>query len=326
MKYYNNILETIGNTPLVRLNSITKGLKPTILAKVEYFNPGGSVKDRIGIRMIEDAEKKGLLKKGGTIIEPTSGNTGVGLALVAAMRGYKTIFVMPDKMSKEKINLLEAYGAEVVITPTNVQPDSPESNMSVAKRLSKEIDGAFMPMQYFNEINPLAHYETTGPEIWRDTDGKVDYFVAGMGTGGTISGVAKYLKEKNPKIKIIGADPEGSMYHHTFYKTNGPIHSYKVEGIGEDFMPSTIDLKLVDEIITVDDKHAFLMARRLARKEGLLVGGSSGAAVYAALEVAKKINENKVIVVLLPDTGRNYISKIYSDEWMRENGFIEVEK
>lgn len=326
MKYHNNILETIGNTPLVKLNYVTKELKPTILAKVEYFNPGGSVKDRIGIRMIEDAEKKGLLKKGGTIIEPTSGNTGVGLALVAATRGYKTIFVMPDKMSKEKIDLLEAYGAEVVITPTKVAPDSPESNISVAKRLAKEIPGAFMPMQYFNEINPLAHYETTGPEIWRDTDGKIDFFVAGMGTGGTITGVARYLKEKNPKIKIIGVDAEGSMYHHAFYKTEGQVHSYKVEGIGEDFMPSTIDLKLVDDIITVDDKHAFLMARRLARKEGLLVGGSSGAAVAASLEIAKKLEKDKILVVLLPDTGRNYISKIYSDDWMRENGFIEVEK
>lgn len=322
MRYYNNIIETIGNTPLVRLNSVTKGLKPTILAKVEYFNPGGSVKDRIGIRMVEDAEKKGLLKKGGTIVEPTSGNTGVGLALVAAMRGYKTIFVMPDKMSKEKIALLKAYGAEVVITPTNVAPDSPESNISVAKRLSQEIPGAFMPMQYFNKANPDAHYETTAPEIWRDTDGKLDAFVAGMGTGGTITGIARYLKEKNPKIRIIGADAEGSMYHHKFYKTEGAVHSYKVEGIGEDFMPGTIDLGLVDDIVTVCDRGAFYMARRLAREEGILAGGSSGAAVLAAVETAKKM-DGGVIVVLLPDTGRNYLSKIFSDDWMKENNFVE---
>ncbi|MBV8087505.1 MAG: cystathionine beta-synthase, partial [Chloroflexi bacterium] len=317
MQVYNNVLELIGNTPLVKLNSVTAGIKATVLAKAEFLNPGGSVKDRIGIRMIADAERRGLLKPGGTIVEPTSGNTGVGLALVAALRGYRTVFVMPDKMSEEKIRLLRAFGAEVVITPTAVPKDSPESYYSVADRLSREIPGAFQPNQYANMMNPQAHYETTGPEIWEQTHGQVDVFVAGMGTGGTISGVARYLKERNPMVKIVGADPEGSLY------SSPTDHPYKVEGIGEDFIPATIDLALVDEIVQVTDKECFQWTRRLAREEGLLVGGSSGAALAAALRVAQRLPAGKVVVVLLPDSGRSYLSKIFSDDWMRENGFLE---
>lgn len=322
-RVYNNILETIGNTPLVRLNRITNGIKATILAKLEFLNPGGSVKDRIGISMIKAAENQGLIKPGYTIIEPTSGNTGIGLALAAAVKGYNMIFTIPDKMSKEKIDLLKAFGAKVIITPTNVSPDDPKSYTKVAERLSKEIPNSFVPNQYFNPANPEIHYRTTGPEIWEQTEGKIDILVAGMGTGGTITGTAKYLKEKNPHIKIIGVDPEGSMFHHEFYGTNGEIHTYKVEGIGEDFMPSTLNLNLIDEIVTVNDKDAFLTARKLAKEEGILAGGSSGAAVFAALEVARKLDEEKIIVVILPDTGRNYLNKFYSDEWMMEQGFIE---
>ena len=318
MRYYRSVVETIGNTPLIRLNKVTEGIRPLVLAKAECFNPGGSVKDRIGLGMIEDAERRGLLKPGGTIVEPTSGNTGVGLAIVAALKGYKTIFVMPDKMSAEKIRLLKAYGAEVIVTPTAVPRESPESYYSVAERLSREIPGAFQPNQYFNMKNPEAHYRTTGPEIWRDTAGRVTHFVAGMGTGGTISGVAKYLKEQNPNVEIIGIDPEGSIY------SGDTPRPYKVEGIGEDFMPGTMDMGLVDRIVRVSDRDAFLMARRLAREEGLLVGGSSGAAVHGALKVATELSENDVMVVLLPDTGRNYLSKMFSDEWMRANGFIET--
>lgn len=319
MKYANNVIEMIGNTPLVKLNSVTKGLKPIILAKVEYMNPGGSVKDRIGINMIEDAEKRGLLKPGGTIVEPTSGNTGVGLAMAAAIRGYKCVFVMPDKMSQEKIRLLRAYGAEVVVTPTNVEPESPESYYSVSSRLAKEIPNAYKPDQYQNMKNPETHYLTTGPEIWEQTEGKIDVFVAGMGTGGTISGVAKYLKEKNPNIQIVGADPYGSLYSGTEAKP------YKIEGIGEDFIPGTMNLSIVDDIVTVYDKESMLMTRRMAREEGLLVGGSCGAAVVGALRYVEKMNldESKVVVVLLPDSGRSYLSKTFSDEWMRENGFFE---
>jgi cystathionine beta-synthase len=314
---YENILDLIGNTPLVRMPKITRGLKPTVLAKLEMLNPGGSVKDRIGIRMIEEAEKRGLLKKGGTIIEPTSGNTGVGLAIAAAIKGYKAVFVMPDKMSQEKISLLKAYGAEVVITPTAVPRESPESYYSVADRLAREIPGGFQPNQYFNPMNPQTHYETTGPELWKQTAGKIDYFVAGVGTGGTISGVARYLKEQNPEIRIVGVDPEGSLY------TQDQARPYKIEGIGEDFIPGTVDLKLIDEWVTVGDRDAFLMARRCVREEGILVGGSCGAALVGALEVAKKLDETKVVVVLLPDSGRSYLSKIFNDAWMKDQGFTE---
>jgi cystathionine beta-synthase len=315
VKYSESILDLVGNTPLVRLQKVAAGFKPTILAKLEQLNPGGSVKDRIGLTMIEEAERTGQLKPGGTIIEPTSGNTGHGLAMVAAIKGYKMIFVMPDKMSAEKISLLKAYGADVVVCPTNVERDSPQSYYSVAERLSREIPGAFQPNQYFNPRNPEAHYRTTGPEIWEQTDGGIDYFVTGMGTGGTITGVAKYLKERKPEVQIVGADPEGSLY-------SGPIAPYKVEGVGEDFMPGTMDIKMVDRIIQVTDKQSFIATRRLAREEGILVGGSSGMALHAALEVARECGPDEVIVVLFPDTGRNYLSKFFSDEWMRQNGYL----
>jgi cystathionine beta-synthase len=315
VKYYESILDLVGNTPLVRLHKMAAGVKPVILAKLEQLNPGGSVKDRIGLTMIEEAERTGQLKPGGTIIEPTSGNTGHGLAMVAAIKGYKMVFVMPDKMSAEKISLLKAYGADVVVCPTNVERNSPQSYYSVADRLAREIPGAFQPNQYFNPRNPEAHYRTTGPEIWEQTEGRVDHFVAGMGTGGTISGVAKYLKERKPEVQIVGADPEGSLY-------SGPIAPYKVEGVGEDFMPGTMDIKKVDRIIQVTDKESFVTARRLAREEGILVGGSSGMALHAALVVARDCGPDDVIVVLFPDTGRNYLSKFFNDEWMRQNGYL----
>lgn len=324
MKIRDNVLETIGNTPLVKLNNITNGIKAKIYVKLEFLNPGGSVKDRIGIKMIEDAERKGLLKPGGTIVESTSGNTGMGLALVAAVKGYKVIFTIPDKMSPEKINLLKVFGAKVIITPTAVSPDHPNNYVKVAEKITKELPDAFMPHQYFNPANPEIHYKTTGPEIWEQTGGNIDVFVAGMGTGGTISGTGKYLKEMNPNIKIVGADPEGSMYHHEFYNSHGEIHPYKVEGIGEDFMPSTYNPKVIDEIEVVSDKDAFLTARRLATEEGIFVGGSSGAAVFVALHVARKLDKDQNVVIILPDTGRNYMTTIYSDEWMSEHGFIET--
>ena len=314
---FKDILEAIGKTPLIKLNRITKDIKSAIFVKAEFLNPGGSVKDRIGLRMIEAAEKEGLLKPGGTIIEATAGNTGVGLALVAAIKKYRCIFVMPDKMSQDKMNLLKAYGAEVVVTPTAVPPDSPESYNGVADRLAKEIPGAFRPNQFANQNNPRAHYVTTGPEIWEDSGGKVEVFVASMGTGGTISGTAKYLKEKNPHIVIVGADPEGSIL------SGDTPKSYKVEGIGEDFIPQTFNRQVVDEMIRVSDKESFNIARRLAREEGLLVGGSSGTAVAAALKYAQRLKKPQYMVVLLPDTGRNYLTKMYSDAWMQENGFWE---
>jgi len=316
MQYAETILDLVGQTPLMRLRRVIGNPKPVVLAKMEQLNPGGSVKDRIGLAMIEDAEKRGLLKPGGTIIEPTSGNTGHGLAIVAALRGYKTIFVMPDKMSAEKVALLRAYGAEVIICPTDVERESPRSYYSVADRLTREIPGAFQPNQYFNQRNPDAHYATTGPEVWEQTEGKVTVLVAGMGTGGTISGTGRYLKEKNPSIRIVGADPVGSLY-------SGSIAPYKVEGVGEDFMPETMDMTVVDQIVQVTDQESFVCARRLAREEGVLVGGSSGLAVHAADVVAADCDEDDVIVVMLADTGRNYLSKFFSDEWMRQNGFLE---
>ncbi len=326
MEYYENILEIIGNTPLVKLSKVTNGLKCLVLAKLEFLNPGGSVKDRIGVAMIDDAERKGVLKPGGTIVEPTSGNTGMGLALAACLRGYRVIFTMPDKMSEEKRRLLRALGGRVVITPTNVPPDSPENYYNVARRIARETPNAYMPDQYTNPNNPLIHYNTTGPEIWKQTEGKVDVVVIGMGTGGTITGVGKYLKEKNPQVKIVGVDPEGSIFYSRFYKKDKPIHPYKVEGIGEDFMPKTLEVDYVDEVVRVSDKDAFLTARRLAREEGLLVGGSSGAAMWATLQVTKNLPKDKVVVVIFPDTGRNYLSKMYSDEWMLELGYVEAEE
>lgn len=316
MKYKKNILEAIGHTPLIQLTKITKGLKPLILVKAEFFNPGGSVKDRPAIKMVEDAEKEGLLKPGYTIIEPTSGNTGVGIAQVAAVKGYHCILVMPDKMSEEKFSLMKAYGAEVVKVPT-VPTTSPESYNNVAQRLANEIHNAYMPNQFQNPKNPEAHYETTGPEIWEDTDGKVTHFFAGIGTGGTLSGIAKYLKEKNPKVKVIGVDPEGSIYSGNYSK------SYSIEGIGEDFIPRNVNMSLINSFERVSDKDAFETARKLAREEGILAGGSSGAAVCAALRYAKDLSEDDVVVVVLPDTGRGYLSKIYSDTWMKEMGYIE---
>lgn len=316
MRYHENVLESIGHTPLIRLSRVTDGLPVTMLAKVEYLNPGGSVKDRIGLAMIEDAEGRGALKPGGTIVEATAGNTGVGLALAAACKGYRCIFVMPDKMSEDKINLLKAYGAEVVITPTSVPPDSPESYNGVADRLAREILGAFRPNQFGNAKNPEAHYKSTGPEIWDDTEGKIDVFVAGMGTGGTISGTGKYLKERNPEVIVVGADPEGSIL------SGDSPRSYRVEGIGEDFIPSTFNRQVIDDMVRVSDAESFVMARRLAREEGLLVGGSSGTAVAGAVKYARRLEPGKVMVVLLPDSGRNYLTKIFSDHWMQENGYL----
>jgi cystathionine beta-synthase len=317
MEVYDSILGTIGNTPIVRLPKLNRGLKPTLLAKLEMFNPGNSVKDRIGIRMIEAAERKGLLKKGGTIIEPTSGNTGTGIAIAAAIMGYKMVFVMPDKVAQEKIALLKAYGAEVVTTPTAVPRESPESYYSTADRLTREIPDAFQPNQYFNLENPRTHFETTGPEIWRQLEGKIDVLVCGVGTGGTISGIGNYLKKQNPNVWVVGADPEGSIY------TGDRARPYKVEGIGEDFMPGTFDSKVVDEWVMVTDHDSFDIARRITREEGILVGGSTGTAMWAALQVAKRMDEGKVILTIFPDTGRGYLSKLFNDAWMRENGFLD---
>jgi cystathionine beta-synthase len=310
-----NILGLVGHTPLVRLSRIGKGLRPAIVAKLEHLNPGGSIKDRIGLLMIEDAERRGLLRPGGTIIEPTSGNTGVGLAMAAAIKGYRLICTMADKQSQEKRDLLRAYGAEVVVCPSAVPPESPESYYKVADRLTRDIPGAFQPNQYYNAMNPEAHYKTTGPEIWEQTEGRVTHLVAGVGTGGTVTGAGRYLKERNQNIVIVGADPEGSLY-------TGDIHPYKTEGIGEDFYPGTFDPAMVDRWVRVSDRDAFLTARRLTREEGILVGGSSGTAMFAGLEIAKELDEKSLVLVLFADSGRSYLSKIFNDEWMRQNGFL----
>jgi cystathionine beta-synthase len=313
-----SILETVGDTPLIRLSRIAQGLAPQLVAKVEYFNPGGSIKDRVAMRMIEAAERDGHLRPGGTIIEPTSGNTGTGLAIAARLKGYRVIAVMPDKMSREKIDLLRAYGAEVVVTPTDVDPSSPQSYYRVADRLEREIPGAFQPNQYRNPANPEAHYLATGPELWRQSGGAITHLVVGVGTGGTITGTARYLREQNPAIEVIGADPVGSIY------SNETVHPYLVEGVGEDFWPETYDPSVVDRYVTVSDRDAFLTTRRLAETEGLLVGGSCGLAVHAALEVARGINDpNAMIAVILPDGGRGYLSKIFSDDWMAQYGFLD---
>ncbi|OKI87709.1 cystathionine beta-synthase [Micromonospora sp. CB01531] len=318
MQYYDNVVDLIGNTPLVRLRNVTEGIQATVLAKVEYVNPGGSVKDRIALRMVEDAEKAGLLKPGGTIVEPTSGNTGVGLALVAQLKGYKCVFVCPDKVSQDKQDVLRAYGAEVVVCPTAVAPEDPRSYYNVSDRLAREIPGAWKPNQYSNPANPRSHYETTGPEIWQQTEGRITHFVAGVGTGGTISGIGRYLKEASEgRVKVVGADPEGSVY------SGGTGRPYLVEGVGEDFWPETYDRNIADEIVEVSDKESFEMTRRLAREEGLLVGGSCGMAVVGALEVARKAGPDDVVVVLLPDGGRGYLSKIFNDNWMARYGFLD---
>ena len=316
MRYARSVADLVGNTPLVQLTRVTDGIAATVLAKVEYFNPGSSSKDRIARNIVDAAERDGLLGPGGTIVEPTSGNTGVGLALVALQRGYRMVFVVPDKFAGEKTAVLQAYGAEVVVTDTNVPPEDPRSYYSVSDRLAREIPGAFKPNQFANQNGPRGHYESTGPEIWRDTEGRVTHFVAGIGTGGTISGTGRYLREASSGgVRIVGVDPDGSIY------SGGPLHSYLVEGVGEDFWPETYDPSVVDEIHRVGDAESFAMTRRLAREEGLLVGGSSGMAVAGALRTARDLSADAVVVVLLPDHGRGYLSKIYDDDWMRDNGF-----
>jgi cystathionine beta-synthase len=321
MSYAEHIVELVGNTPLVRLSRVTTGVRATILAKVEYLNPGGSVKDRIALTMIDAAEAAGRLRPGGTIVEPTSGNTGVGLAIVAQRRGYRCVFVCPDKVSEDKRNVLRAYGAEVVVCPTAVSPEHPDSYYSVSDRLVRDIDGAWKPDQYSNPGGPASHYASTGPEVWRDTDGRVTHFVAGIGTGGTITGAGRYLREvsadrEGGPVRIVGADPEGSVY------SGGTGRPYLVEGVGEDFWPAAYDPSVVDEVVAVTDAESFEMTRRLAREEGLLVGGSSGMAVVAAIKVAETLPEDAVVVVLLPDGGRGYLSKIFNDEWMASYGFV----
>ncbi len=314
---FDNVIDALGNTPLVRLNAVARGIRTPVYAKLEMLNPGGSVKDRIGIRMVEEAEERGWLNPGGTIVEPTSGNTGVGLAMAAAVRGYRCIFVMPDKVSSEKVALLRAYGAEVVTTPTSVERDDPKSYYSVADRLTREIPNSFSPNQYFNQMNPQAHEDATGPEIWNQTEGRITHLVAGVGTGGTITGIGRYLKQQNAAVEVVGADPEGSIY------TTDRIHQYLVEGVGEDFWPGTFDREIVDAWVQVTDMEAFAMARRVTREEGILIGGSGGMAVHAAIETARRVDDPEaMVVVILPDSGRGYLSKLYNDDWMRENGFL----
>ena len=316
MEVADSVLDLIGNTPLVRLDRIGRDLPCYLLAKLEYLNPGGSVKDRPAVEMIEDAERRGLLRDGGTIVEPTSGNTGVGLAMVASQRGYRCIFTMPDKIADEKRQLLRAFGAEVVICPTAVAPDHPDSYYSVADRLTAATPGAYQPNQYRNPGNPRAHEASTGPEIWRQTAGRITHFVAGVGTGGTISGVGRYLKTQNPAVKVIAADPEGSIY------SGGGGRPYLVEGIGEDFWPSTYDASVVDQVVPVSDQDSFATARRVTREEGILVGGSTGTAIWAALEIGRTLGPDDVIVVLVPDSGRGYLSKLYNDGWLADHGFL----
>jgi cystathionine beta-synthase len=317
MEIHDSLLDLIGSTPLLRLHHFGRDLRCDLLGKLEMLNPGGSVKDRIGLTMIEAAERAGALKPGGTIVEPTSGNTGAALAIAAAIKGYRCIFTMPDKMSQEKISLLRAYGAEVVIAPTAVAPESPESYYRVADRLTEELPGAFQPNQYFNRENPEAHYRTTGPEIWKQTEGRITHLVVGVGTGGTISGTGRYLKERSPDVVVVGADPEGSVF------SSKEARPYLVEGIGEDFWPQTFDPDVVDRWVTVSDRDSFVTARRLTKEEGLLVGGSCGTAAFAALEIARELGRDGVVVVILPDSGRAYLSKLYNDSWMLEHGFAD---
>ncbi|KIH97879.1 cystathionine beta-synthase [Streptomonospora alba] len=320
MRVHNTLIDLVGDTPLLRMNKVTSGVSPTVLAKVEYFNPGGSVKDRIALRMVEEAEKSGALRPGGTIVEPTSGNTGVGLAIVAAEKGYRCVFVCPDKVGNDKLAVLRAYGAEVVVCPTTVAPDHPDSYYSVSERMAETVPGAWKPNQYANQANPESHYRSTGPEIWEQTEGRITHFVCGIGTGGTITGAGRYLKEVSEgRVKIIGADPEGSVY------SGGSGRPYLVEGVGEDIWPETYDPSVCDEVVPVSDKESFLMTRRLARDETLLVGGSCGLAVVAALRVAERAGPDDVIVVLLPDGGRGYLGKIFNDEWMADFGFLAEE-
>jgi len=323
---YNDIIGTVGNTPMVKLNKVTVGVGGLVYGKCEFMNPGGSVKDRIGLAMVEAAEKEGSLKEGGVIVEATSGNTGIALALVAATRGYRCIFTMPDKMSREKVKLLESFGAEVVITPSDVPPDHPDHYTVRAQTIADQTSGAILANQFYNQANPRAHYETTGPEIWEQTEGRITHFLAGAGTGGTISGVGRYLKEKNPSVKIFGVDPKGSILKN-FYDTGEMAegHSYKVEGLGSDKVPGSLDMEVIDGWITVDDFQAFQMARRLTREEGLFVGGSSGLLVHAAVELARGLDSDAVIVTILCDWGEHYMSKLYDDEWMLLNGFA-IEK
>src|SRR5579859_1975659 len=322
---YPSVLDLVGSTPVVQLARISRDVPGMLLAKLEYLNPGGSVKDRIGLAMIEAAEREGQLRPGGTIVECTSGNTGVGLAIAAAIKGYKTIFVMPDKMSDEKIRQLRAFGARVVITPTAVEPDDPRSYYSVARRLATETPNAMLAGQYWNAANPEAHYRSTGPELWRQTGGRIRAFIAGMGTGGTISGTGRFLKEQNPDIQIVGVDPVGSLLHHYFQTRELiPAHGYKIEGVGEDFLPGTLDFRVIDDTVQVSDREAFSMTRRLVREEGLFCGGSAGMAMAGALKWlhTSQLSADDIVVVLLPDSGTRYLSKVFDDAWMRENGFL----